>query len=72
MSDDDPEVWFCRECRACRPLDGTAGSRCDAPPECPNHDEWGGDNCGYVVCGDCHAPLLDRHLSNSLGTGGEV
>ena len=31
-----------------------------------NSDEWGGDNCGHVVCGECHEPLSDRHLTPSL------
>jgi len=71
VSDDDPEVWFCRECRAFRPLDGDAGFECDAPRECPTRDEWGGDNCGHVVCGVCHEPLSDRHLVDPLGVDGQ-
>jgi hypothetical protein len=61
--DDDPEVWYCGSCDEYRPLDGVRGYPCDEPRDCPNAAEWDGANCGYVVCGVCHAPLSDRHLA---------
>lgn len=68
MSDDSKaEAWYCRHCETFRVVDGEAGFACDAPRECPNRDEWGGDNCGHVVCGVCHEPLSDRHLVDPLG-----
>jgi len=53
-----------------RCLDGERVT-CDAPRECPNRDEWGCHNCGYVVCGECHEPLSDRHLANPFGVDGQ-
>lgn len=63
MSDDEIEEWWCDDCEAFRPLDGDAAFACDGPRECPRSDEWGGDNCGHVVCGECHEPVSDRHLA---------
>lgn len=70
MSDDEPEVWVCRECEAFRAVDGTAGFACEAPRDCPRSDEWDGDNCGHVVCGECHTPLSDRYLADPLSVDG--
>lgn len=66
----DTEAWFCRQCGEFRVVDGEAGFECDAPRDCPRSEEWGGDNCGHVVCGTCHTPLSDRHLADPLGADG--
>ena len=63
---DEPELWYCRDCETHRALDGQEAFECDAPRDCPRSEEWGGDNCGHVVCGECRAPLSDRHLAPSL------
>lgn len=59
---DKPERWFCPNCKEFRYLDGSEGYRCDPPRDC-NSDSFGDQNCGYVVCSDCHTPLSDRHLA---------
>jgi hypothetical protein len=63
--DSDIETWFCPECLEFRDVDGQAGFACDSPRECPS-DSFGDDNCGFVVCGECHSPLSDRHLAPNL------
>ncbi len=64
----DPEVWYCRECAEYRPVDGEHGFACDAPRDCPRSGEWDGDNCGYIVCAECHEPMSDRHLAPGVTT----
>jgi hypothetical protein len=54
--------WWCPECREFRAYDGEEGYACDAPLDCPS-EAFGDDNCGYIVCSECHSPLSDRHLS---------
>ena len=61
-SGEQPEKWYCPNCDEFRYLDGDEGYRCDFPLNCPS-DSFGNQNCGYVVCSDCHSPLSDRHLA---------
>ena len=58
----EPERWFCPNCTEFRYVDGSEGYRCDPPRDCPS-DSFGDQNCGFVVCSDCHTPLSDRHLA---------
>jgi hypothetical protein len=60
-SSEEPEKWYCPSCEEFRYLDGDEGYCCDYPRDCPS-DSFGEQNCGYVVCSDCHTPLSDRHL----------
>jgi hypothetical protein len=58
----ESERWFCPNCKEFRYLDGSEGYRCDPPRDCPS-ESFGEQNCGYVVCSECHTPLSDRHLA---------
>ena len=60
-SGEQPEKWYCRSCQEFRYFDGDEGYACDYPLEWPS-DAFGNQNCGYVVCSECHTPLSDRHL----------
>jgi len=60
-SGEQAEKWYCRSCQEFRYFDGDEGYACDYPLECPS-DAFGNQNCGYVVCSECHTPLSDRHL----------
>lgn len=64
--ENDTETWFCTECLEFRDVDGQAGFACDSPRECPS-DAFGKDNCGFIVCGECHSPMSDRHLAPDPG-----
>jgi len=65
-SGDEPEKWYCRNCDEFRYLDGDEGYCCDYPLDCPS-DRFGDQNCGHVVCSECHSPLSDRHLVDEEG-----
>jgi hypothetical protein len=72
VSDAGLDVWFCGECYVHRSLNGEAGFECDAPGDCPRFDEWG-DNCGHIVCEECHVPFWDRYFPGLLDVdGGKV
>lgn len=64
--DRETEPWYCDECGEYRDIDGEEGFPCDHPRDCPS-DAFGDQNCGYIVCGECHGILSDRHLAPGMG-----
>jgi hypothetical protein len=55
--------WYCDDCDewvGWPEIGETTAQVCRDRETCVRSDQWGGDACGHVVCGDCRSVVSER------------